>query len=569
MGNVFFEITIVLCLAAFLSVIFRLLKQPPILAYILTGIIIGPFGQLQLGSKDLLQTMGEFGITLLLFMMGLEMKLKELHLIGKTALLLGIIQIVFTGVLGYIISAGFGFSQTVSFYTSIALMFSSTIIIIKILSDKKDLNSLYGKISIGLLLIQDFLAVFILIFLSSLHSKSAGATSLIELININDLSGVLIKGFILFFFVIYLSKTILPKFIDTIAKSQETLFLFSVAWVFGMAAMVSSPFIGFSIEIGGFLAGIALANASENFQIIARMRALRDFFVTIFFVFLGMRMVFTNIGEILMPILALSAFVLVVKPLIVMGAMGFLGYSKRTSFSTALTATQISEFSLIIIFLGNKLGHISGNTVSLLTGVGIITFVISVYMLLNANGLYKILSPHLWFFERKHLKKEHGDSADQDLSALERHVVLIGANRMGQSILDAVQDMGEKLAVVDFDPEIVNLLKEKKIASIFGDIADPDIQDRINLNKAKLVISTVSDLDDNIMVIKGLNKHNRTAKIIVMAQSGEEAKVLYKAGADYVVLPHLSGGRHVAKILKDDKLDDIHLFKSKDLLYLS
>ncbi|RJQ37478.1 hypothetical protein C4559_03615 [Candidatus Microgenomates bacterium] len=565
MENIFLEITIVLSLAAFFSIIFRFFKQPPILAYILTGIIIGPFGQLQLGSHDLLKIMGEFGITLLLFMLGLEMKVKEFKTIGKTVIILGIGQLVLTLVSGFLLAQRFGFSQAASFYTAIALTFSSTVIIVKILSDKKDLNSLYGKISIGFLLIQDFFAVLVLVLLSGLNVSFFQ----LQMIELDKLSIVAIKGLVLFLSIIFLSKAILPKIVNVIAKSSETLFLFSVAWVFGVAAIVSSPSVGFSVEIGGFLAGIALANASENFQIIARMKALRDFFVTIFFVFLGMRMVFENIGSIVFPILVLSVFVILFKPLIVMSVMGILGYRKRTSFLTAVSMGQISEFSLVIIFLGNRIGHISNEIVSLITAVGIISFVISAYLTAYASSLFKILSSPLGFFEKKETQKENLGSLKEGLNGLKNHVVLIGASKMGESILNALQDLDKKIVVVDFDPDIVEILRKKDLISVFGDIADIDIQERVGLDKAKLVISTISDPDDNMFLIKELNRNNKSAKVIVMAQDGEDAKTLYKAGADYVALPHLSGGRHVAKILKEDNLDEIASFKSKDLLDLA
>lgn len=559
MGNVFFDITIIIALASFLSIIFRLFKQPPILAYILTGIIIGPFGQFQLGSRDLMQVMGEFGITLLLFMLGLEMKIKDLKAIGPTVFIVGIVQIVFTQLLGYFMASSLGFSPISAFYISIALTFSSTIIIIKILSDKRDLKSLYGKISIGLLLVQDFFAILILVLLSGLKPNSA------EIVSVQGLSLVVLKALFLFTFVIFLSKTIFPKFIHLIAKSEESLFLFSIAWVFGVAAIVSSRFIGFSVEIGGFLAGIALANSSENFQIIARMKALRDFFVTIFFVFLGMGMQILDLTSVIIPAVLFSFFVILIKPAITMIGISLMGYRKRTSFLTGINLAQVSEFSLIIIFLGNKLGHIPGSIVSLITAVVVITSVVSTYFIMHSNSLYRQFGKYL-IFERRHSRNENIGS--EELGDLKDHVVLIGANRMGESILNALQDLEKKMVVVDFDPDIVKELKNRGIVTIFGDIADLEIQDRANLNKADLVISTVADPEDNLILIKGLNHSNRQAKIIVMAQEAADAKDLYKAGADYVVLPHLSGGRHVAKILKDNKLDEISSFKAKDLDYL-
>lgn len=552
MGNIFFEITIIICLVSVFTIILKLLRQPVILAYILTGIIIGPFGQLQFQNIDAIKTMGEFGITLLLFMMGLELNLRELKSIGKAVFIIGINQIVLTGLAAYFISSILSFPVLTSFYISIALTLSSTIIVVKLLSDKRELTSLYGKISIGLLLVQDFLAILVLIFLSGFNSESQSLS-----LSQSNFFSIFIKGLILFAVVAFLSEKVFPKLIHLIARSQEALFLVSIAWVFGLAAVVSSQAVGFSIEIGGFLAGLSLANAMENFQIASKVRALRDFFITIFFVTLGMQMQLGSLEKIILPIIIFSLFVLILKPLIITSVMGLLGYRKRTSFLTGIHGGQISEFSLIIIFLGNKLGQIPSEVSSLITGVGVITFVFSTYAISNANSLFKILSPCLWFFERKQTKRENIGSGAEDLGKLKDHVVLIGANRIGESILDAIDGLKDKVVVVDFDPQIVEKLRNKKVLTIFGDISDADIQERLRLDKAKMIISTAPDTEDNLFLINCIKSLNKAAKIIVVSYDSEDAKDLYRAGADYVVLPHLAGGRHIAKILEENNLEEI------------
>lgn len=562
MGNVFLEITLILTLAAGLAIIFRFLKQPLILAYILTGIIIGPFGQFQLGSREVIQAMGEFGITFLLFMLGLEIRLKEFKIIGKTILISSFLQIILTVAVFYLISVYLGFSSLTSVYLSIAMAFSSTIIVIKLLSDKKDLNSLYGKISVGILLVQDFAAILVLIFLSAVNPQE----SLVAAFSLQKFVLIIVKALILFSVVFYLSKKILPKLLDKIAKSEELLFLTSVAWVFGLAAFVSSSVIGFSIEIGGFLAGLALANASENFQIAARTKALRDFFITIFFVFLGMQMEFFQFSKTLWFAIIFSLLILTLKPFIIMLIAGFLGHRKRTSFFTGITLAQISEFSLIIIFMGEKIGHLSGEIVSLITMISIFTFIFSTYATVNLNNIYKILHKHFGFIERKVLNEEINmllDKAD-DLSG---HIVLIGANRMGGSIIEFIKGLNEKIVVIDFDPDIVKKLKEKNVNTFFGDISDLEIQKKANLEKAKLIISTVADLEDNLILVKIVKRKNM-AKLIVAASDFNDAKKLYEEGADYVVMPHLAGGRHIAKILEGNNLEHIVNFKNRDLQYL-
>ncbi|MBI4097271.1 MAG: cation:proton antiporter [Candidatus Levybacteria bacterium] len=561
MQGIFTDIAIIICLAAVLSVIFRLLKLPAILAYILTGIILGPLGLFHLENEAALATLGQLGVTLLLFMLGLELKLKELRSIGKSAIIAGVLQMYFTFFVAFFMTMFLGFSKTEAIYTGIALSFSSTIVIVKLLSDKRDLNSLHGKLALGILLVQDFFAILTIIFLSGNPSTSSGPY----------IGGLLVKIIILFAIITFLSSTVFPKLTRIIARSSESLFLVSLAWVFALTALVASPFIGFSIEIGGFLAGLALANTHENFQIVAKMRALRDFFITIFFVTLGIEMHIANVGGVLLPAIALSLFVLFIKPFVVMGITGVLGYRKRTSFFVGISFAQISEFSLIIIFLGARIGAISNDLAAIVVLVSIITYAISAFMLQYNNTIYKKVHKLLWIFQTKHTKSERITENEEQLADLDDHTIIVGGDQMGQSILHSLEKKGQKIVLVDFDPDLVRRLKEKTdFPILFGDIADAEIQERVGVQKAKLIVSTVPDLEDNLLLIQGIRHENRKAKIIVMAYQSDDAKALYKAGADYVVLPYLTGGNHLAKLLIDKKhLKLIEEYKAKDLAFLN
>lgn len=561
MESIFFEIAIVIILASVLTIVFRYLKQPSILAYILTGIILGPLGLFHLQNKDALQTFGQLGITLLLFMLGLELKLHELRSIGKTAIIAGTLQMVGTFILGFGLSLLLGFSSAVSVYLAIALAFSSTIIIVKLLSDKKDLNSLHGKLALGILLMQDFFAILTIVFLGGVPG-GGGVQALFSVLL------VLLKIVVLAGWIVVLSTYVFPRVIHSIAKSSETLFLFSLAWVFALTAIVTSKPIGFSIEIGGFLAGLALANSAENYQIVAKMKALRDFFITIFFVTLGLEMHFTNLVQVIVPSLIFSLFVLIIKPFLVMAITGLMGFRKRTSFFVGASLAQVSEFSLIILFLAAQKGLIGDRAVTTIVLVAIITFTVSTYIIQNANKLYKHIGQ--WFLvPEKHARNSHEDIGEGEFDHFDKHVILIGGQQMGRSILHALKNSGEQILVVDFDPDIIRKLKNEGVAVFFGDIADIEIQERAGFHRAKLVISTVPDLEDNLLLIEGLNHTNKHAKIVVMAYEAQDAKVLYKAGADYVVLPHLAGGHHLAKILVDNKhLEMIEKYKARDLEYL-
>ncbi|HVT00793.1 MAG TPA: cation:proton antiporter family protein [Patescibacteria group bacterium] len=555
MNNVFLDFTIILILASVLAVVFRLIKQPPILAYILAGIIIGPLGLIHIQNADLIKSMAEIGVALLLFILGLELRFDDLKSVGRVAFITGVGQIILTSVLGFLILIALGFPTLSSIYIAIALTFSSTILIVKLLSDKKDINSLYGKISVGFLLVQDLFAILALIILSSL-SKTNGSFSA-ESIGI-----VFVKGLLLFGIIILLSKTVFPKLLARLAHSPEGLFLFSIAWAFGLSAFVSSSLVGFSVEIGGFLAGLALANSPENFHIISRIRSLRDFFVIIFFVTLGMGMVLNGALRILPQAILLSIFVLIGNPLIVMVILGLIGFRKRTSFLAGLTVAQVSEFSLILIFLGSKIGHVSNDIISLITLVAVITFAISTYMIMNGNYLYRKLNKYLDIFERKNVTGE----SRIDLGQIKDHIVLAGVNRAGESILASIsKDPDQKIVAIDFNPDVVRKLLEENKLAVFGDVSDDDILDHVQIKTAKTIISTISDPEDNLNLIKEVKRSGSDAKIITLARDNHDAHLFYKAGADYVVIPHITSGKHIAKIIKEDKLDDLDDLREKDL----
>lgn len=552
MEQIFFDITVIVCLAAALSLVFRILKQPPILAYLLTGIIIGPLSFLTAQNQDAIRSMADIGITLLLFTLGLELKISDLKSVGRVSVVAGFLQIGLTLMLAFPVAILLGFSVITSIYVALALTFSSTIIIVKLLSDKKDLASLYGKISVGILLIQDFFAIAALIFLSG-FSTDAQISPYAFLI-------LALKTIVIFGWAYVVGRFVLPALIERIARSSELLFLFSLAWVFGLSAFIASPIIGFSIEIGGFLAGVSLANTSENYQIAAKVRSLRDFFIIIFFVTLGTQMAFLANANIILPIIVLLVTVIVLKPIIIMGILFFLGHRKRVAFLSSVSFAQISEFSLITIFAGQRFGKVPQDVASVITIVAAVSFVVSTYFMIYSEKLYKIFLPYLDKLEKD--KTKNGPRKE----SLKDHIILIGANRMGESVVKALTDSGEKFVVIDFNPDIIKKLEEDGITSFFGDIIDEEIQDIAGLDKAKLVISTVPDTEDNILLLEAVGKLNKKPRVLVAAFEKLDAKELYNKGADYVVLPHMAGGHHLAKIITEDKQSDlIKKYKEKDL----
>lgn len=546
MDTTFAEISLVIVLAAILGILAKIFKQPTIIAYLITGIVIASAGVLGLDSHNVLNVMATFGITFLLFLVGLEMRFSEIKSIGKAALLTGLGQIIFTSLVGFGLVKLLGFNVITSLYIAVALTFSSTIIVIKLLSEKRDLQSLYGRIVVGFLIIQDLVAILMLIILSSLQKGELA-------INLPIIIFSITKGLILVAATLWLGQKILPWIFEKLARSPELLFIVSVAWAVGIAHFVSSKTIGFSIEIGGFLAGLALARSAEQFQIDARIKSLRDFFIVMFFVILGSSLIIGgNLSDIIIPAIILSLFILIGNPLIVLIIMGLLGFRKRTSFLASVTVAQISEFSLILMAMGLKLGHVDEKAVSLVTLVGVVTILISTYLILNSEKIFNILRPYLKIFEKSHPQEEPITP-----SAREGHTILAGAHRLGQRILMALDK--KHLLIVDFDPTIVNQLKSQGYQIIFGDITDTEIQNHVNFDKAKTIISTVPHLDENILIIeriKSLKEQKKTFPLFIATATQEwEARILYDEGADYVILPYFICGQHIANLIKEVKLD--------------
>jgi Kef-type K+ transport system membrane component KefB len=540
MESIFLEIGIIIIVAGVLAVIAKATRQPRILAYIITGVLLGPlvFGVIK--SQDAIETLAILGITFLLFLVGLELDLRKLKEVGATSIIIALGHMIFTGGIGFIIAKAFSFSNLQSVYISLALVFSSTVIVVKLLSEKHELDSLYGRVTVGFLLVQDLVAILALIFLAGF--KVNGGVS----ITLSSLGLALAKGLGLLILVILVSKYILPYLFKFVARSSELLFLTSIAWCFIIVIIAGAS--GLSIEIGAFLAGVALASLPYNLEIISRVRSLRDFFIILFFVTLGMQ-VFIGLSALnLVHFIVLSLFVLIGNPLIVLILMGLAGYKKRTSFLTGVSIAQISEFSFIIIAIGYQLGHLSSEIVSLIILIGVTTIAISSYMIMYSDKLYNFLGQYLSIFETKKAIKR--DEQIYIPKPLKNHVIVIGYHRIGHTVVHSLKKLGSNILVVEFDPRKIKQLAKEKIPHIYGDITDSDILDQVGLKHAQMVISTVPKREDDIFIIKKAKEAKKSSFVFATADQVEEALELYDCGADYVILPHILGGQHAALLIE-------------------
>jgi Kef-type K+ transport system membrane component KefB len=553
--DVFIEMSVILAATIAIAGILRVLKQPLIIGYILTGIAVGPTFLNLVHSTETIGVFAHIGIALLLFTVGLGIDPKIVKYVGKVSLIAGLGQVIFTSLIGFCIALSLGFSVISSVYIAIALTFSSTIIIMKLLSDKGDTETLYGKISIGILLVQDLIVILVLMGVSSLTNDFNLATLAYAL---------LVKGVGLLGIILVASAYLLPRMMKHIAKSQEFLLLISIGWCLTLASL--TYYLDFSIEIGALLAGITLASSPYRHNITAKMSPLRDFFVVLFFILLGSQMVFTDISQYTIPVIIFSLFILIGNPLIVVTLMGFLGYTKRNSFLTGLTVAQISEFSLIFISLGVQVGHLDNEILSLVTVIGLITIAGSTYLILYADKIYPYFSNMLSLFERK------GEKADDFNYALEEkhNVILFGYDRMGLDILQAFNDMHSTTMVVDHNPEVIEHLMKLKIDCRFGDAVDAELLEDLHLSTIQMVVSTIPKADINLMLVHKIRLVNTKAVVIVASQQIDDALQLYQAGATYVLMSDFIGGYHASVMIKKNEfsVDKFELLKERHIKFL-
>lgn len=533
------EFGAILAIAAVLGVAARLLKQPLVLAYLVAGIIIGPVAFGLIDNPQIIETFAEIGIVFLLFFVGLELNPKRLLEIGNTALVATFMQIAVCGILYFAIAQIFGYSSIISIYLAIAFTFSSTAIIVTLLSNRKDLDSVHGKIVIGILLVQDFVALFLLTIMSAMHSSSS------EISAFQFSYQTVFRAAILFGLIWLISRYILPPLFNRIARSHELLFISSLAWCFVLA--VASLSLGFSAEIGAFLAGITIATLPYSIHIASKTKPLRDFFIMIFFIYMGTNLVFSDATAVVGQALALALVILLVNPIVVSFAVSLMGFRKRTSFLSGITLSQTSEFSFIVIILGTKLNILPKETITLASLVAIISIFISTYLISNSTRIYTLVRNKLFFLRTNPGGRDLENLPEQDLS---NHTILVGYHRIGSIILESLKENKEQVIVVDFDPSRVRALVEKKEYCVYGDAIDHDIIDNLQVKKADRIISTIDKFEESLTIIEEYRHRNNKIEIIVTANDTEEAKDLYRAGATLVIVPTLISGDYLLYLLK-------------------
>ncbi|MBI2620022.1 MAG: cation:proton antiporter [Ignavibacteriales bacterium] len=522
--------------ASLLAYLAQYLRQPPILGYITAGLLIGPYGFGFVRNQEDITALSELGLAFLLFIVGLEIDVKKFVRSGTASAIIGVIQATLCSLFGFFVAQWLGYTGLDAVYIGVALAFSSTMIVVKLLSDRGELDTLPGRISLGILLVQDALAIFVLAGQGNINNPSFLP------IAASILSGL---GLVLISFLV--SRYVLPAAFRQIARNPELVLILSIAWCFVMCGLALKA--DFSIAMGALIAGISISTFPYSHEVIIKIRSLRDFFVTLFFVSLGMQLIITS-GSLVVTGLLLSLFIILSRVLTIFPTAYALRLGSRVGFLSSLALAQSSEFSLVIATLGLSYEHISREIVSLIAITLVVTSTLTTYLVRSSHTLARGILP---FLESFGIKSSHHQQ-EESVVTERGEIVILGCHRLGSSLVNILTSYGIPVHVFDFNPLVLTHLKERGIRASYVDISQFDSLEEAGVDEASVVVSTVSDDflrgTDNYSLLRYIKSRGGNARVIVQANSAQEAIQMYEAGADYVILPNTLAAQHVAQVIE-------------------
>jgi Kef-type K+ transport system membrane component KefB len=560
------SVGISISVAAGLAFVGNWLRQPLLLAYLLAGVLIGPqIGFGLVSDEASIETVSEIGLILLLFIIGLELDLKKLLAAGRPVLVTGILQFPLCVALGLAFFLPFGFRMSGGdfglLYLAVCFAISSTMIVVKLLYDKFELDTLPGRITLGVLIFQDVWAIVVLGIQPNLLDPQFG-----------KLLGSLVSGALLVAATLVISKTVLPRLFRAVAKLPELVLIGSLAWCFIVCAAANAA--GLSREMGALIAGVAISTFPYNLDVVAKVISIRDFFVTLFFVALGMRIPMPTVELIGMALLA-SAFLVASRFAVVFPILRALRQGHRASLLPAINLAQMSEFAMVIAAIGLGYQHIDQKTVSLLIFVFAFTSVASTYMIGYSHPLQERLSG--WLVRAGIKDLDEGAPVATAAGAVSKDVVLLGffteASALVHEYEMARHPMLGRLLVIDFNPDVHAELKRRGIACKYGDVASMQTLHHAEVHDAKLVVSTIPDTilkgTSNLRLLQQARRLCPHASVVVTANRTAAALELYDAGADFVFVPRLHSAAQMAKILEEGLAEGFERLRAEQIAHIS
>src|SRR5215471_7453800 len=556
--------------AALIAAVTWRFKQPLIIAYLATGVIIGPnIGLRFVTDQSSIATVAEIGLILLLFVIGLEIDVRKMAAGGTAVLLTGALQVPICVALGlgffYVLGTPNDPGNHALLYLAACMSLSSTLVVVKILNDKFELDTLPGRITLGVLVIQDLWAVAMLAVQPKILNP-----------DLVPLLGSLWRGALLVVGGFAISKYVLPHLFRMVAKAPELVLVSALGWCFFLAGAAS--LIGLSREMGALIAGVSLSAFPYNVDVVAKAVSIRDFFVTLFFVALGMQITIPSL-QVLELALAASVFV-VVSRIVVVPILYVLRLGLRTSIVPAINLAQVSEFSIVIASLGVSMRpqQISQDVLTVVIITFALTSVISTYMINFSHPIQGWLTTAFKAIGLKDLDA----MPREEVAEAHQPVIFLGFFRDASSILYEFEHEGspeeskqfiEKILVIDFNPTVMRELRRRNIRCVYGDIAHADTLRHAGVEHAKLVVSSITDDvlrgTSNLRLMNSVHTHAPNAHVVLTSDHIPQALRFYEEGADFVFVPRLYSAAACARILRKGLNGGFEEIRSQAIEHLS
>lgn len=527
------DLGIILTAAALLLLVARPLRVPSIVAYILAGLVLGPATGI-IHATETVELISEVGIALLLFLVGLELSIEKIRAVGKAAVVAGLAQVSASTILGTMLGLVLGLGLTEASFIGLALSFSSTVVVVKLLEREDELGTLHGRLAVGILLVQDIVVAVALTLLAGLGTsgEELGPAMLAEgllraSLGMAALVTIAVIG----------ARWILPRAMDWMGRSLEGLFIWSLTWCF--AFILLAELLGLSVEIGAFVAGVSLAQLTYNHELVRRVNPLVDFFLAIFFVSLGVHLDATAAFRVWPLALALTAFILLTKPVLIAMLVSRFGYGSQPSFLAGLLLGQGSEFSFIMVALGAGVGLVGNDVVALVAVTGLLSIGVSAGLIQARASIFRVLRGAGLLRLLRGLREEGPVGTE-----LAGHIVVVGMNTLGRRLVDGFMERGELVLAVDTDPR---KLADLPCPTLLGNTDHPAVLDEAGVARAKLVVSALQIEDANALLTHRASRLG--VPVSVHAFDPSLVPELEALGATYLMVSKYDGIRQVAEAL--------------------
>ena len=522
------DLALIIVTATAFAFLARKTGQPTIIAYIISGLILGS-GLNLVSESEMTALFSELGLVFLLFLIGLEMELDRIGEVLKPVTLIGVVQMAVVFIAGFLFSLAVGFQSFQAAFVGAAVMFSSTALVVKLLADHDQISDLSGKLDVGILLIQD---VAVVVLFSMISSGLGSITSvLIRFVEVMTLIGLISVISLL------LSRYGLSKVLKTISDNPHTLFIFGITWAFLFISL--AEFLQISVEIGAFVAGLGLAQLPYSFEIQERVRPLTDLFMAVFFIDFGLGISPGQLSAYFWEALLVSGGLIIVKFIVISGLIHWQRFDTETSFLGGLNMTQTSEFSLILGALAFSNGLIGEAVVGFVSLIAITTMGVSSYLIKYNKAIFERFEPYLKIFERPETEISQGSTSYD--------VVILGYDDLARNVIDELEDFVDDILIIDRNPENIEKLNELEHDYIYGDIRHSKVRDQASLQDSKFIISFIPDFDLNKQILRISGE--KPAKF-VKAENFEEASELYDMDAHYVIVKNMLSGDKIGEQLK-------------------